>query len=411
MAGVSRALLVVLGLALVSSTFAKVYFEEKFDDGWEKRWVKSSWKEKEGTAGEWIHTAGKWYGDEKADKGIQTSPDARFYAIAAPLAKPLDNAGKDLVLQFSVKHEQKLDCGGGYIKLMPDVEIKDFGGDTDYSIMFGPDICGYTTKKVHAIITYKGKNLLLKPEVTCETDQLTHVYTLVIKPDNTYKILIDNVEKRSGGLYEDWDFLAPRQIADPEAKKPEDWVDEEWIDDPEDTKPEGYDDIPKETVDPDAEKPEDWDDEEDGEWEAPMIPNPEYQGPWSPKKVKNPAYKGVWAAPLIDNPDFEDDKEVYKLPTLKYVGFELWQVKSGSIFDNILVTDDEDYARKFAEKTWGASKDKEKTAFEKIEEEEKKKQEEERKAAEEAAPPEADEAEEPEDEDDEEDFIDLKDEL
>lgn len=39
------------------------------------------------------------------------------------------------------------------------------------------------------------------------------------------------------------------------------------------------------------------------------------------------------------------------------------------------MTDDEDYARKFAEKTWGASKDKEKTAFEKIEEEEKKKQE------------------------------------
>jgi hypothetical protein len=38
-------------------------------DGWEKRWVKSSWKEKEGTAGEWIHTAGKWYGDKKADKG------------------------------------------------------------------------------------------------------------------------------------------------------------------------------------------------------------------------------------------------------------------------------------------------------------------------------------------------------
>lgn len=49
------------------------------------------------------------------------------------------------------------------------------------------------------------------------------------------------------------------------------------------------------------------------------------------------------------------------------------QVKSGSIFDNILVTDDEAYARKFAEKTWGASKDKEKAMFEKAEEEEKKK--------------------------------------
>jgi hypothetical protein len=37
------------------------------------------------------------------------------------------------------------------------------------------------------------------------------------------------------------------------------------------------------------------------------------------------------------------------------------------------VTDDEAYARNFAEKTWGASKDKEKAMFEKAEEEEKKK--------------------------------------
>ena len=27
-----------------------------------------------------------------------------------------------------------------------------------------------------------------------------------------------------------------------------------------------------------AKKPDDWDDEEDGEWEAPMIDNPEYKG-------------------------------------------------------------------------------------------------------------------------------------
>ena len=29
--------------------------------------------------------------------------------------------------------------------------------------------------------------------------------------------------------------------------------------------------------DPDAKKPEDWDEEMDGEWEPPMIPNPEYK--------------------------------------------------------------------------------------------------------------------------------------
>jgi Calreticulin family len=38
-------------------------------------------------------------------------------------------------------------------------KMKDFGGETPYSVMFGPDICGYTTKKVHVIVAGKdGKN-------------------------------------------------------------------------------------------------------------------------------------------------------------------------------------------------------------------------------------------------------------
>jgi hypothetical protein len=45
-------------------------------------------------------------------------------------------------------------------------------------------------------------------------------------------------------------------IADPEAKKPEDYVEAEEI------------------ADPEAKQPEDWDAEEDGEWEAPKIKNP-----------------------------------------------------------------------------------------------------------------------------------------
>ena len=85
--------------------------------------------------------------------------------------------------------------------------------------MFGPDICGYSTKKVHAILTYNGTNHLIKKEVPCETDQLTHVYTFVLRPDATYTILVDNVEKQTGSLYSDWDLLPPKQIKDPEAKK------------------------------------------------------------------------------------------------------------------------------------------------------------------------------------------------
>uniref|UniRef100_A0A453MCS9 Calreticulin n=1 Tax=Aegilops tauschii subsp. strangulata TaxID=200361 RepID=A0A453MCS9_AEGTS len=104
--------------------------------------------------------------------------------------------------------------------------------------MFGPDICGYATKKVHAILTKNGKNHLIKKEVPCETDQLTHVYTLILRPDATYSILIDNVEKQSGSVYDDWDILPAKKKRDPNAKKPEDWEDEEFLPDPEDKKPE-----------------------------------------------------------------------------------------------------------------------------------------------------------------------------
>ena len=41
--------------------------------------------------------------------------------------------GKDLVLQYTVKHEQKIDCGGGYVKILPStVDQKNFNGDSDY---------------------------------------------------------------------------------------------------------------------------------------------------------------------------------------------------------------------------------------------------------------------------------------
>ena len=92
--------------------------------------------------GAWAWTAGKWYGDAE-DKGIQTSEDARFYGYSAKMDKVFNNEGKDLVLQFTTKYEQDIDCGGAYIKLLPaGLDQDKFGGDSTYSIMFGPDVCG-----------------------------------------------------------------------------------------------------------------------------------------------------------------------------------------------------------------------------------------------------------------------------
>lgn len=128
--------------------------------------MRSDWKRSEGLAGNWIHTAGKWYGDD-ADKGrwrnlsidfvvdlesytrnrvqdtvltwtaciagIQTSPDARFFAISTKFPQEFSNKGRTLVLQYSVKHEQKIECGGGYVKLMSGyVNQRKFSGDTPY---------------------------------------------------------------------------------------------------------------------------------------------------------------------------------------------------------------------------------------------------------------------------------------
>ncbi|KAM1526439.1 hypothetical protein ACFX10_010759 [Malus domestica] len=372
-------LLLVLSLSLLSfcfrSSLSEIIFEERFDDdGWRSRWVKSDWKSSEGKAGSFKHTAGKWAGDHD-DRGIQTSNDAKHFAISAKIPE-FSNKNRTLVLQYSIKFEQEIECGGGYIKLMSGfVNQKKFGGDTPYSLMFGPDICGTDTKKLHVILSYQGQNYPIKKALECETDKLTHFYTFILRPDATYSVLIDNREKDSGSMYTDWDILPPRKIKDVTAKKPADWDLREYIDDPNHIKPEGYDSIPREIPDPKAKEPEDWDDEENGLWKAPKIPNPAYKGPWRPKKIKNPNYKGKWKIPWIDNPEFEDDPDLYVLKPIKYVGIEVWQVKAGSVFDNVLICDDPDYAKQVVEEVF-ANREVEKDALEEAEKRRKAQEEE-----------------------------------
>lgn len=363
---------VLVSLALADPT---VYFKEEFGEGWSDRWVSSKHRSDQG---KFEISAGKFYGDADKDKGLRTSEDARFYGTSAKFEK-FSNEGKTLVVQFSVKHEQNIDCGGGYVKVFAsDLKQEDMHGDSPYAIMFGPDICGPGTKKVHVIFNYKGKNLLTKKDIRCKDDVFTHVYTLIVKPDNTYEVKIDNEKVESGELEADWDFLPPKKIKDPNAKKPEDWDDREKIDDTDDKKPEDWD-KPEHIADPDAKKPDDWDDEMDGEWEPPQIDNPEYKGEWKPKQIDNPNYKGQWIHPEIDNPDYTADDKLYKYDDIGAIGFDLWQVKSGTIFDNVLITDDVSQAEEFAKETWGASKDGEKKMKDAQDEEERKKQEEEDK--------------------------------
>nr|ANM86096.1 calreticulin [Stygiella incarcerata] len=376
-------ILSVASLFLFVVVTGEVFFKEEFNDGWMNRWVYSEGKTPYSSWGKFVASPGKFHGDPSISTGLQTSQDARFYGISSGFLKSFTNMGKDLVLQFTVKFEQDIDCGGGYVKVLPkDLDQKGFNGESTYSIMFGPDICG-STKKVHVIFNYNGKNVEWKKELRCETDTLTHLYTLVVHPDLTYEVMIDQVVKESGRLDEDWDFLPAKEIPDPEQSKPEDWVDEKEIADPEDAKPEGWDDEPEMIPDPDAEQPEDWDVEEDGEWEPSRVPNPAYKGEWTPKMIPNPAYKGEWIHPMIPNPAYEEDANLYVRGDMGFVGIDIWQMKSGTIFDNIIVTDSLEEAQEFAAATFNAVKEEEKAQHAAAEEEKRKVREAEQKRLEE----------------------------
>merc|ERR1712179_667542 len=352
----------VIFLAFVAVALAEVFLDERFADGdaWEKRWIQSTNKGE--AAGKFVLTHGKFYGDAEKDLGIQTSQDARFYGLSTKF-QPLSSTDSPLVIQFTVKHEQNIDCGGGYVKLFDcNLAQEDMHGDSPYLIMFGPDICGPSSKKVHVIFNYKGQNHLIKKEIRPKDDVYTHLYTLIVKPDQTYEVLIDNEKVESGDLEADWDFLPAKTIKDPEAKKPEDWDDRAKIDDPEDV------------------KPEDWEDEMDGEWEPPMIDNPEYKGEWKPKQIDNPSYKGIWVHPEIENPEYAPDATIGKYEEVCAIGLDLWQVKSGTIFDNILITDDAAEAKKIGDELFKATSKAERKMKDAQDEEERKKMEEEAKA-------------------------------
>lgn len=107
--------------------------------------------------------------------GLQTSQDAHFYALSSRFAD-FNNKDQPLVIQFSVKHEQSIDCGGGYIKLFPsDLKQEDMHGDSTYNIMFGE----YFINHLSLLMRSKSDQSLSKHFVRLDAqDDLTHIFDL-----------------------------------------------------------------------------------------------------------------------------------------------------------------------------------------------------------------------------------------
>ncbi|KAG5495998.1 hypothetical protein JIQ42_02883 [Leishmania sp. Namibia] len=346
----------ILGVLIlcVSLGQAEIFFHEEFNtmDGW----VQSEHSSDYGKTG---LSAGELHVDAEKEQGLKLMEDSKFYSISKKLPKPVSNDNKPLVISYSVKNEQKLTCGGGYLKFFSKLDQKDLHGESPYWLMFGPDVCG-AKKLVHIILNYNGKNHLWKKTLPPKDGKATHVYTLQIAPNNTYQLYLDGTHALSGSLEDEWDILPPKTIPDKSVKKPEDWVDDDMIDDPNDKKPEDWDNEPVTIADANAVKPEDWDEAEDGEWEAPQVPNSKYRGPWKQRRIPNPDFKGVWEPPQIPNPEYKEEPHLYRTPApLQYVGIDVWQVEGGSIFDNIIIGSDLEEVLAVVKSTYGVMAEKE----------------------------------------------------
>lgn len=352
----------------------------------------------------------------RGDRALIIPEKARKYGLSTRISGIADLTDMDLVVQYELKVDQGITCGGSYIKLpLPDFDPKSLTGDTPYSIMFGPDKCG-STDKVHFIfqsvnpVTGKRVEHHLKtpPTVANSYDKKTHLYTLIVKKDSSFELLVDLEKKSYGSLSEKFEppLQPPKEIDDPEDKKPADWVDEKKIADPEAKKPDDWDedapaeipdleaekpsgwldDEPEKVPDPEAKKPAEWDDSEDGEWEAPLVPNPKCEkggcGEWKRPMKKNPDYKGKWKPPMIDNPKYIgdwkprkiDNPEYYEVSSPKLLGiggvaFEIWTMDQGVLFDNLFIGNDVEAALKFANETF---REKQATELEREEAERKK---------------------------------------
>jgi calnexin len=404
----SKALLVSV-LAGHAAASSSGFLETFTSESWSERWSYSSAEKYTGKFA--IESTLEGFDNT----GLKVTEKAQYYG-AATLIPTIDPSKGKTVIQYELKAPEPIECGGAYMKfLTADDAFKPAGlaEDTPYTVMFGPDVCGLTNK-VHLIIRHENpktkkieeKHLAAPPMVKQEPN-VTHVYTAVLDADeNTYSVLIDGKEAKSGSLFEDFfpAFIAPKEIDDPEDTKPEDWVDEETIPDPTATKPEDWDedapamipddeatmpegwleDEPKQVEDPEAVKPDDWDDEEDGDWEPPMVPNPkceaapgcgtwvrpnkanpDFKGKWTAPKVPNPAYKGVWSPRKIDNPEYFDDKEpLSHIGKLGAVAIEIWTMDKDYFFDNLLVSNSVEEAEKLRNELWKPKFEIEQAAFE-----------------------------------------------
>ncbi|OHS94976.1 Calnexin like protein [Tritrichomonas foetus] len=370
---------------------SKPFFFESFqNESFKERWQNTNFFNYTGV---FEHRNSSQPQGYKNEYMLYSKNPSSYYGYSTLFDKPLNLLNKTLVIQYETRFDHKMTCSGAYVKLFQkdNFHPSNLTNETNYLIMFGPDLC-FMDSKVQFIFKHKNwksgkyeeKRLIKNPPVS--VDKYNHLFTLISRPDNSFEIFVDGNSVKSGSLLEDFDtpVKSKKMIPDPNDKVPDDWTDQEYIPDPFAKKPSNWDDSQPKYIqdpsrldppegwlvdepliipDPEAKKPEDWDDDLNGEWEPPSIRNPKCApdisigcGPYDPPLIKNPKYRGKWTPPLIENPKFIGHWKPRKIPNPYYiddqnphnfediigVGFELFLNDPDIGFENLYIGTDEE---------------------------------------------------------------------
>ncbi|EAY10552.1 Calreticulin family protein [Trichomonas vaginalis G3] len=342
-----------------------------------------------------LYFSGRWSNDlsypvvgRAKERGLVTVDKEKSSIISYKLPAPIYPMNETIVIQYEVRAQIIYHIFRTTLRIHTnDFDVYHQTNDTHGTIEFGPV---HNEKKTKALLNFyinsnEDKHKIEK-FIDIPVDEIPHLYTLIIRPDNTFEYMIDAMSFLNGTFTDSFKIpiVEPKMIDDPNDKKPSDWVDEEFIVDVNATKPDDWnesepefvpnprykdkpmgwrEDEPEMIPDPKDPKPENWNEAVFGKykrrmiknpkcsigcgkWKQPMMKNKKYKGKWTPPLIKNPKYKGKWVPRKIPNPKFTHEYN-YSLPGITGFSFNVWSFYHDILVTNLLVSHNESLIKRW----------------------------------------------------------------
>lgn len=367
-------------LGLPMQPACEVLYWENFSDPfvW-KRWTRSRAL---GFEGLWANDLSYPPSPRRKERGMVITQKQKSHIVSTKLPAPIYHMNETIVIQYEVRAQLIYHCFRALLR----VHTTDFDpfkqtNSTHGTIEFGPV---HNNKKTKALLNFyvnsEDDKHKIEKFIKVPFDEIPHLFTLIIRPDNTFEYMIDTMSFLNGTFTDSFKIpiVEPKMIDDPTDKKPENWEDNEFIPDLKAKKPVDwnesepelipdprrssppigwYENEPEMIPDPKDKKPSEYSEFMFGpykprmiknpkcqigcgKWVQPMIKNPKYKGKWTPPLIKNPKYKGEWKPRKIANPKYTHDYN-YSLPGITGFSFNIWSLYHDVLVTNLLVSHNE----------------------------------------------------------------------